>query len=134
MKIYLTIWLLTLLAGIVLDVDKDVLKIIMATGVATLFRLFYEINYNKIKLTFTRVAMIIIVSIFLPYALSQLINSIEVLEKIRLFTLFLVGALAIDLTEVIIKKIPQKISEVLDLIPEFIKGKLGIKNKEDETI
>lgn len=135
MKTYCFLYVLFLATGaIVLDVDKKLLTIILASGVATLFRLMYEFNHNRKNLKTSKVLMIVIVSFFLPYSLNQLINTVDFLKNIKLLTLFISGVLAIDIAKIIIEKVPNKLTEILDMIPDLIKGKLNVKKENDDAV
>ena len=119
------------LASVVLDLDKEALTIFLSSGVATLSRILYEKTHNKKEFKLYRILMIVLVSTWLPYTIHTFIDTVDFLSNLKLFVLFSVGILAIDIAEIVIKQTPEKIKEIINLIPLIVKKKAGLKDETD---
>ena len=131
MNIYQTIWAVYLYLGTFMGIDEKSFPLFLSAGIATLARVLYERNYSRGKLTTYRVLLILVVSLFLPYASIQVIQKVDILRDNQLLALFFVGLIAIDVVEIIIKVTPQRIMELVNLLPEFFRKWLGLQKREE---
>ncbi len=132
MKEYSGFWLASFLSGMALNVDEELLSIFLCSGAATIFRMLYEKKYREQKIDLTRMALICIVSLALPYLINEIIVGNKAIEKARLLVLFATGAIAVDVVEIWVSLIPQKIREIINMIPELIRKRVGLEKKDDK--